>query len=45
MLEAAVENTPTPLPPPVAAGAARFARDPAEFARPALTLITGGQTR
>jgi transposase len=47
MLEAAVENTPTPLPPPVAAGAARFARDPAEFAphRPALTLITGGETQ
>jgi hypothetical protein len=31
MLEKAAENTPTPLPPPVAAGAARFARDPAEF--------------
>jgi hypothetical protein len=47
MLEAAAENTPTPLPPPVALGAARFARDPAEFAphRPALTLITGGETR
>jgi transposase len=47
MLEAAAENTPTPLPPPVALGAARFARDPAEFAphRPALTLITDGETR
>jgi hypothetical protein len=47
MLEAAAENTPTPLPPPVALGAARFARDPAEFApdRPAPTLITGGETR
>jgi hypothetical protein len=47
MLEAAAENTPTPLPPPVALGAARFARDPAEFAphHPALTLTTGGETR
>ena len=47
MLEAAVENTPAPRPPPVAAGTARFARDPAEFVphRPALTLITGGEPR
>jgi hypothetical protein len=42
MLEQASENTP---PPPVAPGAARFARDPAEFTghRPALTLINGGE--
>jgi hypothetical protein len=45
MLEKAAENTPTPLPRPVAAGATRFARDPAEFnpQRPALTLINGGK--
>jgi hypothetical protein len=45
MLEQASENTPAPLPPPVASGAARFARDPAEFTphRPALTLINGGK--
>lgn len=48
MLEKAAENTPTPLPPPVAAGAARFARDPAEFnSRTRLTLVgndTTGET-
>jgi hypothetical protein len=45
MLEQASENTPPPLPPPVSNGAARFARDPAEFTphRPALTLINGGK--
>jgi hypothetical protein len=45
MLEQASENTPAPLPPPVASGAARFARDPAEFTphRPALSLINGGK--
>jgi len=45
MLEQASENTPAPLPPPVASGAARFARDPAEFNphRPTLTLINGGK--
>jgi len=32
MLEKAAENTPVPAPRPAAAGAARFARDPAEFA-------------
>ena len=46
MLEQASENTPAPLPPPVSNGAARFARDPAEFTphRPALTLLNGGKT-
>jgi hypothetical protein len=45
MLEKASENTPAPPPPPVAPGATRFARDPAEFTptRPTLTLITGDQ--
>jgi transposase len=45
MLEQASENTPAPLPPPVVPGAARFARDPAEFTphRPALTLLNGGK--
>jgi transposase len=45
MLEHASENTPPPLPPPVSNGAARFARDPAEFTphRPALTLLNGGK--
>ena len=45
MLEQASENTPVPPPPPVASGAARFARDPAEFTphRPTLTLINGGE--
>jgi hypothetical protein len=45
MLEQASENTPAPLPPPVAPGAARFARDPAEFTphRPTLTLLNGGK--
>jgi hypothetical protein len=43
MLEKACENTPIPTSRPRAAGAARFARDPAEFnPRPArLTLIHG----
>ncbi|MBV9729413.1 MAG: hypothetical protein JO309_08435 [Pseudonocardiales bacterium] len=43
MLEQATENTPAP--PPLVPGAARFARDPAEFTphRPALTLINGGE--
>jgi transposase len=48
MLEQASENTPTPLPPqPATIGAARFARDPAEFTphRPTLTLIPGGEPR
>jgi hypothetical protein len=48
MLEQASENTPTPLPPRTATlGAARFARDPAEFTphRPTLTLIPGGEPR
>jgi transposase len=46
MLEKAAENTPTPLSPPVAAGGARFARDPAEFnPRPVqLTLVGGDAT-
>jgi hypothetical protein len=53
MLDKACENTPIPASRPAAAGAARFARDPAEFnPRPAhLTLIhsdgrsaTGGGT-
>jgi hypothetical protein len=45
MLEQASENTPAPLPPPVASGAARFARDPAEFTphRPTFTLLNGGE--
>ena len=45
MLEQASENTPPPLPPPVASGAARFARDPSEFTphRPTLTLLNGGE--
>jgi transposase len=45
MLEQASENTPAPPPPPVSNGAARFARDPAEFTphRPALTLLNGGK--
>ena len=44
MLERATENTPPP-PRPAVAGAARFARDPAEY-RPAgtqLALIDGGK--
>ncbi|MGH3610765.1 MAG: Mu transposase domain-containing protein, partial [Pseudonocardiaceae bacterium] len=47
MLERATENTPTPPPQAAPASAARFARDPAEFTphRPALTLITGGESR
>lgn len=45
MLEKAAENTPTPLPQPVAAGAARFARDPAEFnPRTQLTLVHNDAT-
>ena len=45
MLEKASENTPAPLPQPVTAGAARFAREVAEFHphRPALTLLNAEQ--
>lgn len=45
MLEKASENTAAPVPPPVAPGAARFARDPAEFnpTRPTPALLTGEQ--
>jgi hypothetical protein len=43
MLEKACENTPIPAAPSAAGGAARFARDPAEFSphRARLTLIHG----
>lgn len=47
MLERAAENIPTPLPTPVAAGATRFARDPAEFRRVKpywMKVIDGGIT-
>jgi transposase len=45
MLKQASENTPVPLSPPVASGAARFAREPAEFHphRPTLSLLNGGK--
>jgi hypothetical protein len=42
MLEKATENTPPP-PRPAPAGAARFARDPAEYRPAQLTLIPGGE--
>jgi hypothetical protein len=42
MLEKATENTPLP-PPPAAATAARFARDPAEYRPVQLTLIPGAK--
>lgn len=44
MLEQASENTPAPLPPPVAASTTRFARDPAEFnPKPPTSTLTNGE--
>ena len=44
MLEKAAENTPVPAPRPAAVGAARFTRDPGEYAtgRAHLRLVHGG---